>query len=623
MIRITKQDIYDESKVLQYFTEENFFYIETEKLLETVKRAENLYYAAYRHLDNYFVNYFGYRVPGDMKYAFSKYIEESNVPEDLLTWGKTELSVSAESLEKITSKGYELNIIDLYLHMVSLKKAASDSRKFYNDIQGCEIVEGNNGEKLSKVSFGIRQVENRRFQTHSPDPIGKSRFIKNSMRAPKGYLILSADFPQIDGKGVLYTYLRTPEMMSIMKETTDSYLVFRELTKRTKYRKARAKVEGIKKSSKFVDVSEEENIIANYVDEITPFDNKNERDNYKLHALSTSYGKASSNDFLGQQIINDIEEMLYSNEVYAYYTTLIERYYDYGIPIVTHSPKGYTRVISDSKTHKKSVKDTALNAPIQTMSSEIIYIFICRVIDYFREKGYTEKDMCLAFNRHDEPIFIIKEEVLMDNLKFLSLARNILVDGWLPFQMKWLIGPAYKEYVDAYDVLLDKFVELEDIRALAEEHLDEVPELPIKVYDTYYVASRTLPNGSIVLMLVKEEWLDKYTVYTLELDIGGEVFDQEAFISTIRSVLLNEPKSKHGRIIISPNASSDKKFLDMEDDSYLFISDLNTTAYFSVKGCLASYIAKYHKDLVTEDDRDFIEIFKQHKSKFTKGTLNV
>jgi len=233
---------------------------------------------------------------------------------------------------------------------------------------------------------------------------------------------------------------------------------------------------------------------------VQEFSDKTVRDIYKVIALKTVYNSPQSvfkNAASEHQFLKSALDISSRYLIIKHYVKFLR---SIGFPIVVKSKFGYSRPITDER--EFDVLSKVYNAPIQATSSEIILNFIVFILDQFREKGYTKEDVRIYVNRHDEPIFMIKEELLEKYMYIFKNASHILIDGWKPFEMTWNFGYSYGENLDKFQKMYDAIpYDKTEIETLGRKHRKDSEPLPLEMPDILAFNYRELPNGETYMII--------------------------------------------------------------------------------------------------------------------------
>ena len=184
------------------------------------------------------------------------------------------------------------------------------------------------------------------------------------------------------------------------------------------------------------------------------FKNKEERNLYKVYVLQTIYGTRRHLIPYANKFINILGRVLESCSKYKKYWEDIQKRATYGAPIRVCSYMGHVEYVPAFDGDR--VKETlykCLNYPVQGCTSELIIATTNQLLDTFYSLGYTKEDIRVYYNRHDEPVFILKESVMRDSWIFKDFSK-IQMDDWIPLRMDFSFGRNYsledKDLMDKY-----------------------------------------------------------------------------------------------------------------------------------------------------------------------------
>ena len=139
-------------------------------------------------------------------------------------------------------------------------------------------------------------------------------------------------------------------------------------------------------------------------------------------------------------------------------TVVLDTYF--GQPVVVD--KGYNPYDDSQMDHK------CLNYPIQSCTSLIVIMTVNAILEDFYALGYTEDQIGVYYTRHDEPIFIMDEEVMKDSWIFKDYDK-IFIDDWYPMGLEFDFGYSYKETEKSLMDKYDKSVQLNQTKLHYEE----------------------------------------------------------------------------------------------------------------------------------------------------------
>ena len=468
------------------------------------------------------------------------------------------ISIDAKKvLSKVYANGYGKEFIEYYTDYRSQLLKCS---KVNSIISKCRTAcgETRDGRQLYQLPFEVNPQVNLRFNYRNFDVIGQlPKDLASVLKVPKGYCLAWGDFAQSDFRIAYNLFLRSPENDAIMNKYDDKY-------------EALAR------------------IIANTMGKRFNYEEfKRDRKLYKVWILATMYGTRNSLVPEETAFIKTLTEFLMK---YAEYYSRLESRSELGLPIIVSSYFGYEQsipVLYD----KASMINTALNTPIQTGTSEIIIYTVNRILDMFYERGWTEDDIGIYLVRHDEPIFWMKEEVLQDAWIFNQF-KQILVDDWVPLQLDFDYGYAYKIVDDELTaqvkkVTTDNVDKIDIIMPGTETKTDYFP-----VADILKLQIAWKPVADKTIVTIYNEKLNQASFMCLD------TLDEEKIKFAVRSKLVKSAKqiteAGYSGVLVF---STDLEGEDRADFQY-FRYKINRTASINKVHILCRYmICRYCKSL--------------------------
>ena len=318
---------------------------------------------------------------------------------------------SKKVLQKLRDNGYAEEFLDLYMIYKSKKIKCGKVKNIIQDFQQpCGV--NCDGVELSKITYSVTQQRNMRYNYSNCDVIAIPKEYNDCITVEDGYFLAWGDFAQSDFRIAYNLFIRSPENDAIMMQYEDRYEGLARIV---------AKAEG----KRF---------------DLEQF--KKDRPLYKQLTLATIYGTRSSVVPAEAAFITKFYEFLQKCPKYVEYERRLNERADLKIPILVQSYFGHTESCPILYKKEDTVHN-ALNAPVQSCTSEIVILTVNKLLDMFYEKGYTPDDISVYYVRHDEPIFKIKETALKD-VWILNQAAQILVDNWTPLAMDFNFGYYYK-----------------------------------------------------------------------------------------------------------------------------------------------------------------------------------
>jgi hypothetical protein len=359
-------------------------------------------------------------------------------------------------LMPLFENGYAQDFFDLYFHYVDAKARRSDTKKVFDRNISNDMVEGWDGQVLYKVPFVANKQVNLRFNYSNEDIIGFPREIKYLVQAPKGYVLAWGDFAQSDARIAFNTLLKDEKTLPLVLEYPDDiYAGFANLVSEHTFNELSMKLEEAKIIHKVYDEASGENSSSPAVDALTEklrsfqkfsgFSSAVERDAYKLNSLRVLYGTRRDSVREVSMFVSRFAEVLKGCQKYRKFWDDLSVRSTFGLPIRIKCYMGHTEYITSyegSKVNEALFK--GLNYPVQGGTSEMMILLVNKLLDRFGLMGYSEDDVRVYYCRHDEPIFLVREEVMKDSWVFKDF-ETIIVDDWIPLKMSFSFGTVYGE----------------------------------------------------------------------------------------------------------------------------------------------------------------------------------
>lgn len=314
---------------------------------------------------------------------------------------------------KLYANGYAKEFFELYFEHRTWDNKSSKLSKIFDECWE-SAGKNKNGAELCKIPFQVNRQKNLRFNYNNYDIIAQiPKACSDCISVEDGYFLAWGDFAQSDFRIAYNLFLRSPENDKIMSQYKDKY-------------EALARIVAITNGTIF---------------DLDKF--KEDRQLYKTLTLKTIYG---TNDSVVQEeraFIHTFTNFLNKCPGYCEYRKRLKRRIELNLPIILTSYFGNEEQINVYGTYESHILDDALNSPVQTGTSEIIILTINSILDRFYSMGFTEDDIRIYYNRHDEPIFRVKE-TLIDYLWVFKDYEEILVDDWSPLKLDFSFGYYYK-----------------------------------------------------------------------------------------------------------------------------------------------------------------------------------
>lgn len=557
MFEMSHDTIIEVDKYAKYINEEPEVYVDIDLITQDLDTLEAEYQSRVLQMRDMFYSVVGF-IPQELtKFVILKYFDALYVPEEYTTKKDKSDSIAIPVLKKLIEDNYCVDFCKMQIDRSQRKSYLSKVRKLIEFANNSTYIQGLNNEKLVRIPYEVTRISNCRYSTANQNVIGFYGTLRTSMRAKPGYLLIGADFPQIDGKGALNLYFKTKLMQEISNTTDDSYQVFRELIRHTYNLWDKHNLDLDLKSKEFIDTKELEQRVSKFDTSIQTFRNKEERDMYKVIALRTVYNSQSSPFREINKVIKRVHNALRVTGRYRLVYEMVEYFRAIGYPIVALSRWGNSTIITEPTTFR--VLSKVFNTPIQVTSSEIIITFTNKIMDYFRDLNLNKDDIKIYLNRHDEPILEIRENLFWEHAQFFKDMSHILIHGWKNFKIKWNIGPCYGDSDNQYTRYLDS-LPYDTTKWLenTKEHINDPEPLPLDIPEIVALSYRVSPNGDILIVFTRqigdypmdEYYFKKYRdtrqveYCLLRGSLEQETMDEKSVLQIISEALRGLPTDK-------------------------------------------------------------------------------
>lgn len=325
--------------------------------------------------------------------------------------GRKSISLDAKKvLGKLAALNYAPEFLDYYMKYKSYNAMASKIAS----VLACDEKVGVNkfGRDLYKLPYTVNVQQNLRFNYKDYDVISQiPKQYTTAYSVPEGYCLAWGDFAQSDWRIAYNLFIRSEENDRIMNMYDDKYEALARL------------------------------LAMNGGFAFDPENFKEARSVYKVNTLATIYGLRASVIPEDNQFIKMFTKFLFASPRYMDYVTRIQDKSKLGLGINVRSYFGYEQLIPSM--YETAMLDKCLNTPVQTCTSEIMILTVNKIIRMFRELGYDRDAFRVFMCRHDEPIFIMREDVLKDAWIFKEFEK-IYVDDWTPLELQFNYGYSYK-----------------------------------------------------------------------------------------------------------------------------------------------------------------------------------
>lgn len=346
-------------------------------------------------------------------------INYKGVPENLLYVrdGRSyKPSINKQVLSRVRDLGKAVDLIDLFLEYTSLRTKTGLVRKAFFKCKDSDVV-ANDGSPLCEVSHKFE--ENGTLRTYYSDFNHQQLDYEDlkALKAPKGYSIVVGDFAQSDFKIAYNMLLRDPSNIDTMFRYKDSYEAIARILEGTNFNK-----------EQFVE----------------------DRKIYKKCSLAPLYGGKGAFTEKENKITHMMGDYFNSLKPYASFKDNIVKRMKLGLPIVVKTFFGTEVMVNTYGKLDNNILNSYLSAPCQTGTSEVVILCANAIMDRFAEFGITEENggIYLAYNKHDELVFYLKNEYMNYSWIFQE-NKDIIVDGWMPLEIEF-------DFTDRYGVPNDQ-----------------------------------------------------------------------------------------------------------------------------------------------------------------------
>ena len=477
MFRLTKTDEIDIEKYLNHLRYLGYIYVNP-SVLESGIQKWDINIGTHRGL---IFDVVGSKSGGTIIYPTKEQlgsflVKYENVPPSLIYKKNSSGGQSLSLAEKVTSKlldlGYAVEFVTLYQALQSNIHTRGIVNSMLKGINFTDKL-NNQGEPLGTLGFTINERDNRRTYYKKFGIQSMPKVMCNSIQAPNGYVLVSGDLSQSDPRIIYSLMLRTPDNIDTFMQDKDKYKSLSRLFMNNEFDEA-------------------------YFDE--------HRKELKDDILKPFYGGKSGVNEYSTRLITLENEFLTKSKKYQQNLERIKTKIDKGLPLNITSYFGYIQPIntgfidvSNNSTNTAKLKadalNKALNTPIQTGTAEVIAAVANSIMDRFKALGYDESNESIYcyLNRHDELIFLIKEELL----KYAYIFQEhevIQVDDWVPMELDFSYTDTYTQKNEYLDTLAKSYYKPD----ITKDNLTYSPGpsvgtfIPTKDYQEIYVLSKSI-----------------------------------------------------------------------------------------------------------------------------------
>lgn len=498
MINLTKSTEINFEEYEDNIKENGFIYIDAmilhNRLEENILEENSLYGLCCRIMNANSLCCYNNVDSRDGVYNFlTKYL---GVSENLLFDKKTKsmYSISQPKLQKVYDCNLAREFLEPYFAYKTLKDENASARSIFNRLDIKDDI-SNNDTPLGRLYYNVNQNQNYRYNYKDYDVITINKKYNDMITVPKGYVLAWGDFSQSDLRIAYNLLLRTDENFKIVSQYDDMYMGIASLL-------------AYESGEEF----DKDKFLA-------------ERNLYKTYTLSGIYGKNEQMTSEGTKFMTKLRKFLNNCPKYQEYLNRINDNLELDRPLIIDSYFGLSQVMLPSHNQFSKPQDKALNTPIQSGTSLILIAVVNKLIRKFRELGYSKDDISVYMVRHDEVLFMMKEEVIKDSW-ILKNTDNIIVDDWLPLKMEFNFGYNYKVIDNILQSKYDRSCALNRNRMdkYSPSGVSSVNYYPIKPVYKIYVGMYSLEtsNDIAVAFYIHEE----NKVCFLKFANNSELFDE-------------------------------------------------------------------------------------------------
>lgn len=613
-----------------YLEEGNYIYVAEDRLNRAVRIMESKIKSRYDQLITSISGVTGIQLHTIGKQDIINYLIGVGVPEEYFCKrGKDQpIYYNKDIMTKIILNDYTCEVFFMYEDYQKMKRSLSSIKNLFRRQANSERIEGNNGEVLIRVPYKVIPTLNRRFSTADENTIGFYGDLRKSFAAPKDYYILSCDFPQIDAKAALNMYLKNDMLDKLTDEVDDTYLLFKEYARYIAHQHDLKTLDDAGKLEYYTDTEEVEKRVNNYTEQVIPFAAKGIRDIYKVTALKTAYYSRHSAIPAEARAMRELTLMYESTERYKRILSMIKLMFNLKIPVEMKSRWGHKRMIVERNLW--STLSTALNAPIQTTSSEAIIFYVVHFLDYFRKQGIGPDEVRICLNRHDEPVFYIKKEVYHQHLHFIAGMRTYLIQGWAPLTLDIFVGNYYGENLPEASEAIERMpLMTERAKLESKRYKDQEEPYALVEPEMLSIAYRKMKDGNM-----KVAFVSNVGPFPKDYVLDDNYEDRRPFKVKVLSFKTDETRMTHELLQQVTNNFSNK---DNSEDAYLVLAPYGfnqdilldkrtchfrnfggSVGHLLAQGTLAVIAKQTEPENITKDDKQMITYLEDNKWRFQR-----
>lgn len=371
------------------------------------------------------------------------------------------------STDPSTTMAYVL--LSAYKEFVYYKTKTQNGDSKQKRFVPCDKV-SNLGIKLCEIPFYYERQSTSRYYTKNDNVQAFDLKTVNAFTVPKDYVLVWADFSQIDFRVAYHVILR---------EAGSKYDEY--------YRSVEDKYEALARA------------IWDFCGK--PFDSEAfriDRKGIKTSILARVYGASLntiSANFRDPEMGVMLDKYVRMNPGHQAYLSAINRAIQFNIEVIAEDYFGVTREIPTT-TGGYQTTDSALNSPIQSTSNSIIVHWTNAIIRQFRERGWDEDKVRVYLIRHDETLFMVHKDAMRDSWIFQNNSQ-VQIDDWEPLDIELDMGYYYTVSDEDVRNLYEESCKLNQHRITPKKNMPPRPTKfqPIKDVLTVYCYSPSTLEG--------------------------------------------------------------------------------------------------------------------------------
>ena len=429
---------------------------------------------------------------------------------------------SSKVLTPLFNRGYAKEFLSLYMELTSTKSIKGLVKGLIDKSKESDKI-SEDGRPLRKITFNLREAPNMRayYYDHGIQNIPKTAL--KSLKAPKGYTLVSGDFAQSDVRVAYSLLLKSKDNIGIMQSSDDIYQVFARM------------------------------FMGNDFD---PEHFKEFRNSeYKPNTLGPLYGATRGNSEFSSRFINNANEYLKTQSHYMEFSNRLDKHIRLGFPIIINTYFGNEEVVeipSYIRHTPTDLKNKALNCPIQTGTAEVVIATQQKIMSEFAKLGITPQNEGIYsyMTRHDELVFLIKDEYLK-YANIFAQCENIFIENWIPLKIEFEYSKTYgipdsdiKSVVELYydhNTINKEFKECKDLNT--DDFfipIDDILEVTVGVakdnYGNSFVSFYDEYNQKVSIEFVATQNMDEILMFVVNKISTNK---NKLFSQSIRNVMVN------------------------------------------------------------------------------------